>query len=77
MQVTVRELRNDTGLVIDALESGEEVTLTKRGHLVGRIVPAAFDMQEWLAAFPFQPAGGQLDELLADRDAEYAEPDIW
>lgn len=39
MQVGVRELRNDTARVIDAVRAGERVTLTVRGEPVADIVP--------------------------------------
>lgn len=39
MDVGVRELRNDTGRVLDAVRAGERVTLTVRGEPVADIVP--------------------------------------
>ena len=39
MDVGVRELRNNTADVIAAVEAGERVTLTVRGHPVADIVP--------------------------------------
>lgn len=39
MDVTVRELRNQTARVVDAVKSGERVTLTSRGEPVADIVP--------------------------------------
>ena len=39
MDVGVRELRNDTARVIDALRAGERVTLTVRGEPIADIVP--------------------------------------
>jgi prevent-host-death family protein len=39
MDVSVRELRNHTGLVVAAIESGEAVVLTVHGRPVADIVP--------------------------------------
>jgi prevent-host-death family protein len=39
MDVGVRELRNQTSQVIDAVRAGERVTLTVRGEPVADIVP--------------------------------------
>lgn len=39
IEVGVRTLRNSTAEVIAAVESGERVTLTVRGHPVADIVP--------------------------------------
>lgn len=39
MDVGVRDLRNDTARVIDALRAGERITLTVRGEPVADIVP--------------------------------------
>jgi prevent-host-death family protein len=41
MDVSVRELRNHTGRVIGALESGERVVLTVHGRPIADIVPHA------------------------------------
>jgi prevent-host-death family protein len=39
MNVGVRELRNQTGQVIDAVRAGERVTLTVHGEPIADIVP--------------------------------------
>ena len=41
MDVGVRDLRNQTGRVIDAVRAGERVTLTVHGEPVADIVPHA------------------------------------
>jgi prevent-host-death family protein len=41
MDVSVRDLRNNTAQVIQAVESGEPVTLTVHGRPVADIVPHA------------------------------------
>lgn len=54
MEVGVRELRNQTAEVIDAVMAGERVTLTVRGEPVADIVPHARRTRwlpgDWLAA---------------------------
>ncbi len=62
MEVSVRELRNDTGRVVDAVGAGETVTLTVRGEPVADIVPH-HRRTKWLP-------GGWLREQLADRAAD-------
>ncbi|MBS1847437.1 MAG: type II toxin-antitoxin system prevent-host-death family antitoxin [Actinobacteria bacterium] len=62
MKVGVRELRNDTKEVIDAVRSGERVTLTVRGEPVADIVPHA-QRARWLS-------GAALGTQLADRAAD-------
>jgi prevent-host-death family protein len=37
--VSQRELRNDSGRVMDRVESGETITLTRRGRAIAEIVP--------------------------------------
>jgi prevent-host-death family protein len=39
MEIGVRDLRNRTGQVIDAVQSGERVVLTVRGEPIADIVP--------------------------------------
>lgn len=41
MEVSVRELRNRTKQVVDRLELGEEIVLTRHGRPIGRISPVA------------------------------------
>lgn len=62
MQVGVRELRNDTTRVIDAVRSGERVTLTVHGEPVADIVPHG-GRTRWLAG---ETLRGQLAERAAD-----------
>ncbi|MGH2871739.1 MAG: type II toxin-antitoxin system Phd/YefM family antitoxin [Solirubrobacteraceae bacterium] len=64
MEVGVRDLRNRTGQVIDAVQAGERVTLTVRGEPVADIVPHA-RRARWLA-------GAQLREQLRSRSADPA-----
>lgn len=39
MEVSIRELRNRTKQVIDLLELGQEITLTRHGRPIGRLSP--------------------------------------
>lgn len=58
----MRELRNHTSMVIDAVTSGERVTLTVRGERVADIVPHQ-QRTRWLS-------GTTLRHELADRAAD-------
>lgn len=64
MEVSVRELRNDTGRIVAAVGAGEQVTLTVHGEPVADIVPhhrrARWVPGPWLA--------DQLTERAADRE---------
>lgn len=57
MRVAIRDLRNDTRSVIDAVERGVEVVLTRRGHPIAKIVP-------------IEPEGDDLDRWLTEVTAE-------
>lgn len=71
MQVAIRELRNHTKDVLDAVERGEEVVLTRMGEPVARITPInqAATVADWLDGLDSEPAAdtGWLDELLQAR----------
>lgn len=62
MDIGVRDLRNHTGRVIDAVRSGERVTLTVHGEPVADIVPHG-RRARWLS-------GDELRRRLADRAAD-------
>lgn len=64
MKIGVRDLRNRTGQVIDAVTAGERVTLTVHGEPVADIVPHG-RRARWLA-------GARLREQLHDRAADPA-----
>lgn len=64
MEIGVRDLRNRTGQVIDAVRAGERVTLTVHGEPVADIVPHG-RRARWLS-------GVQLREQLAGRAADPA-----
>jgi prevent-host-death family protein len=62
MDIGVRDLRNETGRVIDAVQAGERVTLTVHGEPVADIVPHG-RRARWLS-------GPHLRRQLADRSAD-------
>jgi len=62
MQIGVRDLRNRTGQVIDAVRAGERVTLTVNGDPVADIV-AHGARERWLS-------GTWLNEQLVRRAAD-------
>jgi prevent-host-death family protein len=62
MEIGVRELRNRTPQVIDAVRAGERVTLTVRGEPVADVVPHG-RRARWLS-------GSQLAVELRDRAAD-------
>src|SRR5258708_30935170 len=62
MEIGVRDLRNRTGQVIDAVRAGERVTLTVHGEPVADIVPHG-RRARWLV-------GARLREQLRDRAAD-------
>jgi prevent-host-death family protein len=62
MEIGVRDLRNRTAVVIDAVQAGERVMLTVRGEPVADIVPHGRRMR-WLS-------GARLREQLEQRAAD-------
>lgn len=65
MEIGVRDLRNRTAQVIDAVKAGERVVLTVNNEPVADIVPHG-GRTRWLG-------GEQLRELLGERAAD---PDL-
>ena len=62
MEIGVRDLRNRTGQVIDAVRAGERVTLTVHGEPIADIVPHG-RRTRWLS-------GPQLSRQLEERAAD-------
>jgi prevent-host-death family protein len=62
MEVGVRDLRNRTSQVIDAVKAGEQVTLTVHGEPVADIVPHRRRIR-WLS-------GQHLQNELTERSAD-------
>lgn len=79
MHVGIRELRNETARVIDAVRAGERVTLTVRGEPVADIVPHG-GRSRWLSGVALREQLGQraadtglrrdLHELVGDTLAD-------
>lgn len=79
MYVGVRELRNDTARVIDAVRAGERVTLTVHGEPIADIVPhgardrwlSGAAVREQLLRRAADPGlRGDLDELAGETLAD-------
>lgn len=70
--ITQRELRNDSGEVMRALDRGERFTVTRNGVPVGELTPAGpgpfVDRRTVLAAFAGTPTI-DTDAFRADIDA--------
>lgn len=50
-QVPVRQLNQDTAGVLARVERGEAVEITRRGKVIGRIVPVTMgELDDWVAA---------------------------
>jgi prevent-host-death family protein len=64
MDISIRDLRNNTGQVIAAVQAGQRVTLLNRGTPVADIVPHA-QRTRWLP-------GAWLGQQLATRQADHA-----
>ncbi|MGV0644788.1 type II toxin-antitoxin system Phd/YefM family antitoxin [Mycolicibacterium sp. XJ879] len=62
MEVGVRDLRNHTSRVIDAVKAGQQVTLTVHGEPVADIVPHT-RRSRWLS-------GERLQSELVERSAD-------
>jgi prevent-host-death family protein len=62
MEIGVRDLRNRTASVIDAVKAGERVTLTVNGEPTADLVPHGQRTRRL--------SGAQLREQLRDRSAE-------
>ncbi|WP_020576141.1 type II toxin-antitoxin system Phd/YefM family antitoxin [Actinopolymorpha alba] len=58
-EITQRELRNDSGAIMRAVERGESFTITRNGTPVGRLIPLRrrtyVPREEVLAAFATAP----------------------
>ncbi|HMR50026.1 MAG TPA: type II toxin-antitoxin system prevent-host-death family antitoxin [Arachnia sp.] len=63
--ISQREMRNDSGAVLRAVDAGESFTVTRRGAPVARIVPIDQEQRGYRA--PRRPAWFSVDELV---DAE-------
>jgi prevent-host-death family protein len=71
MKVSAKELRQKTRLLLDAVERGEEVTITYRGRARARIIPMDEDQNRAESA-----SESELFGLWADRD-DLVDPLTW
>lgn len=47
LEISVKELRSELRRIIDQVETGEEVTITRRGKVVARLMPPVHGRQEF------------------------------
>lgn len=80
VEVALRDLRNHTADLLQRVEAGEELVITKRGKPVARLVPIAAgrrrpisreELIEWLENRPVDP---EFKEFLDEMD-EYTDED--
>ena len=59
-EITQRELRNDSGTIMRAVERGESFTITRNGTPIGRLIPLRrrtfVPREEVMAAFASAPS---------------------
>jgi len=71
-EITQRELRNDSGAIMRAVERGESFTITRNGTPIGRLIPLRrrtfVPREEVLAAFATAPLL-DAEKLRGDIDA--------
>ena len=72
-EITQRELRNDSGAIMRAVERGESFTISRNGTPIGRLIPLRRRLfvprEEVLAAFATAPV---LDRDQFRRDLDSA-----
>jgi prevent-host-death family protein len=70
-EITQRELRNDSGAILRAVERGKSFTITRNGTPIGRLIPLRrrtfVPRDEVLAAFATAPRV-DAERLRADLD---------
>jgi prevent-host-death family protein len=77
-EITQRELRNDSGEIMRAVERGESFTITRNGTPIGRLIPLRrrtfVPRQEVMAAFATAPVL-DAERFRADTD-DLADQDL-
>jgi prevent-host-death family protein len=71
-EITQRELRNDSGVIMRGVERGESYTITRNGTPIGRLIPLrrrTFVPREQVMATFATAAVVDPDRLHADLDA--------
>ena len=69
---TVRDLRNRYSDLMDWLEAGEEIGITRRGKLIARLVPEAQQVThkvDWTKSAAYQRDRSDVRVLTADESA--------
>lgn len=77
-KITQRELRNESAAVMDAVESGETITITRNGRSVAELRPISQEeaapldaIQDLFAALPsmsYEQLRADIDEFFGDDD---------
>jgi prevent-host-death family protein len=73
LEISVKELRSELRRIIDQVETGEEVTITRRGKVVARLMPPQREPQEFPDLTEFRASiqlkgDTPLDTLLTIRE---------
>lgn len=77
---TIRDIRHDFGRILNWIEDGQEVEITKRGRVVARLVPVKAKAKkiEWpdfqarfKNTFPNGVKGKPISEILDEARGEY------
>ena len=75
--ITQRELRNESAAVMDAVEAGETITITRNGRPVAELRPISEakapldEIQDLFAALPsmsYEKLRADIDEFFGDDD---------
>jgi prevent-host-death family protein len=82
-EITQRELRNDSGAIMRAVERGESFTISRNGTPIGRLIPLRrrryVPREEVLAAFATAPVldGDQFRRDLDSAADQYSAGREW
>lgn len=82
-EITQRELRNDSGAIMRAVERGESFTISRNGTPIGRLIPLRrrifVPREEVLAAFATAPVldGDQFRRDLDNAADQYSAGREW
>jgi prevent-host-death family protein len=76
--VTTREFRNSSASVLDAVEAGETIVITRNGAEIAEVRPIVrrrtfVPLSELLHAFKSRPGGGSYAQFRADQDAFFGD----
>jgi prevent-host-death family protein len=76
--VTTRDFRNSSAAVLDAVEAGETIVISRNGVNIAEVRPIVkrrtfVPLSEVLAAFQSRPGGDTYAKFRADQDAFFGE----